>query len=51
MGTVRKIKSNRGDIIKINSDAPKLEAKITVPRRRPIMFNIDSDKDVLVKTG
>ena len=50
MGMVRKVYSNRGDRIKISSDAPNVKAKVTIPRRRPIMFSISKDKDYTVET-
>lgn len=43
MGVVRKV--NGGDRIRINSDARNVSAKITIPRRRPLMFSVSTDKD------
>lgn len=44
MGVIRKV--NRGDRIRINSDAKNVSARITIPRRRPLMFSISTNKDL-----
>lgn len=48
MGIVRQSYKGRADRVKINNDANNVHIKITAPARRPMMFNINTDKELKV---